>query len=84
HDGGWHKRLGVRETLAIAPSLRTEGLRGGLLFHDGMEDDARYTLAVLRTALASAAAPIALTRARALGVRTDARSGLARGVTVQD
>jgi glycerol-3-phosphate dehydrogenase len=84
HDGGWHKRLDVRETLAIAPSLRTKGLRGGLLFHDGMEDDARYTLAVLRTALASDAAPIALTRARALGIRTDARSGLARGVTVQD
>lgn len=84
HDGGWHRRLGVRETLAIAPSLRTNGLRGGLLFHDAMEDDARFTLGVLRTALASPAAPLALTRARATGVRTDARSGRICGATVQD
>ncbi len=84
HDGGWHKRLNVRDTLAIAPSLRTKGLRGGLLFHDGMEDDARFTLAVLRTALASEAAPIAVTRVRATGVRTDPRSGQVRGLAVQD
>ncbi len=84
HDGGWHRRLGVRETLAIAPSLRTKGLRGGLLFHDGMEDDARFTLAVLRTALASPAVPLALTRVRATGVRTDPRSGIVRGAIVQD
>ena len=82
HDGGWHKRLNVRDTLAIAPSLRTKGLRGGLLFHDGMEDDARFTLAVLRTALASEAAPIAVTRVRATGVRTDPRSGQVRGLAV--
>lgn len=84
HDGGWHKRLNVRDTLAIAPSLRTKGLRGGLLFHDGMEDDARFTLAVLRTAQASPAAPLALTRARATGLRTDPRSGRVRGLAVQD
>ena len=52
HDGGWHRRLNVDETLAIAPSLRRKGLRGGLLYHDGMEDDARLALAVVRTALA--------------------------------
>ena len=69
HDGGWHRRLGVRDTLAIAPSLRLDGLRGGLVYHDGMEDDARYTLAVARTALADPAAPIAVTRVRATGQR---------------
>ncbi len=84
HDGGWHRRLSVGETLAIAPTLRTKGLRGGLLFHDAMEDDARFTLGVLRTALASPAAPLALTRVRATAVRTDARSGIVRGATVQD
>ena len=40
------------DTLEFAPTLRPEGLRGGLLYHDGVEDDARYTLAVVRTALA--------------------------------
>ncbi|MFP5342510.1 MAG: glycerol-3-phosphate dehydrogenase/oxidase [Candidatus Limnocylindria bacterium] len=84
HDGGWHKRLGVRDTLAIAPSLRTRGLRGGLLFHDGMEDDARYTLAVLRTALAGGAQTLAVTRVRATGVRTDPRTGRVRGLVVED
>jgi glycerol-3-phosphate dehydrogenase len=84
HDGGWHTRLNVRDTLAIAPSLRTKGLRGGLRFHDAMEDDARFTLAVLRTALASDAAPLAVTRVRATGVRTDPRTGRVRGLAVQD
>lgn len=71
HDGGWHRRLDRAETLEIAPSLRTDGLRGGLFYHDGMEDDARFTLAVLRTALASHPATVATTRARATGVETD-------------
>ena len=71
HDGGWHRRLGVRDTLALAPTLRTDGLRGGLVYHDAMEDDARYTLAVVRTALADAASPVAVTRVRATGMRRD-------------
>ena len=49
-DGGWHRRLSKADTLEMAPTLRHEGLRGGLLYHDGVEDDARYTLAVARTA----------------------------------
>ena len=69
HDGGWHKRLDRAQTLELAPTLRTEGLRGGLVYHDGVEDDARYTLAVLRTALATDAEPIAVTRIRAIGTR---------------
>ena len=42
---------GTKATLEYAPALRREGLRGGLVYHDAMEDDARLTLAVLRTAL---------------------------------
>ena len=51
-DGGWHGRLSTAKTLELAPTLRRDGLRGGLLYHDGVEDDARYTLAVARTAVA--------------------------------
>jgi glycerol-3-phosphate dehydrogenase len=69
HDGGWHRRLSARETLEIAPSLHRRGLRGGLLYHDGMEDDARFTLAVVRTALAAETGAVALTRVRATGVQ---------------
>src|SRR5436305_451895 len=55
HDGGWHRHLSVDEVIAHVPQMRTDRLRGGLLFHDGMEDDARYTLAVARTAQAEGA-----------------------------
>ncbi len=69
HDGGWHRRLSRAETLELAPTLRKEGLRGGLLYHDGVEDDARYTLAVARTAMA--AGGVVVTRVRATGIRSD-------------
>jgi glycerol-3-phosphate dehydrogenase len=69
HDGGWHRRLNRVETLDLAPTLRHEGLRGGLLYHDGVEDDARYTLAVARTAMAAGA--LAVTRIRASGIRSE-------------
>jgi glycerol-3-phosphate dehydrogenase len=62
-DGGWHRHLSVEEVLAHAPAMRRSRLRGGLLFHDGVEDDARYTLAVARTAQAEGA--IVVTRAGA-------------------
>ncbi len=84
HDGGWHRRLNVRETLEIAPALRREGLRGGLLYHDGVEDDARYALAVLRTALATEAAPVAVTRVRATGLDLDDADPSRRVVAARD
>ena len=66
HDGGWHRHLSVDEVLAHAPGMRRERLRGGLLFHDGMEDDARYTLAVARTAREDGATVVTRARADAL------------------
>ncbi|MGH2474698.1 MAG: glycerol-3-phosphate dehydrogenase/oxidase [Candidatus Limnocylindrales bacterium] len=83
HDGGWHRRLSVADTLEIAPSLRRKGLRGGLLYHDGMEDDARFALAVLRTALAADGGATALTRLRATGVR-DGQPGVIEALLVRD
>jgi glycerol-3-phosphate dehydrogenase len=68
HDGGWHRRLDRAETLEVAPRLRQQGLRGGLLYHDGVEDDARFTLALVRTALGSQVEPLAVTRVRATTV----------------
>ena len=50
HDGGWHRRL-VEGGDARA-SRRRCGRRAcaaASLYHDGVEDDARYTLAVART-----------------------------------
>ncbi len=84
HDGGWHRRLDRAETLEIAPPLRREGLRGGLLYHDGMEDDARFTLTVLRTALAAQAGALAVTRVRATAVDSDPTTGVLRSLRVRD
>jgi len=65
-SGGRHKHLSVEETLDYAPNLNRKNLRGALLYHDGMEDDARYTLAVLRTGVAQGqGAAVAVTRVRA-------------------
>lgn len=42
--------LGARETLARLPGLRSQGLKGGVLYWDGQFDDARLALALARTA----------------------------------
>ena len=84
HDGGWHRRLSPAGALEIAPTLRRRGLRGGLLYHDGMEDDARFTLAVLRTALAGDTGALAATRVRATGLDLDPGTGLLRAVRAED
>ncbi len=50
------RRIGVTETLTLAPVVRREGLRGSILSWDGqLEDDARLVLAVARTAVAHGA-----------------------------
>ncbi|MFF4091213.1 glycerol-3-phosphate dehydrogenase/oxidase [Streptomyces nigra] len=59
------RRLSAVETRHLAPALRTQGLRGGLLSWDGrLTDDARLVTAVARTAAAHGAR--VLTRVRAL------------------
>ncbi len=65
-SGGRHRQLSRAATLDYAPNLITRNLRGALLYHDAMEDDARLTLAVLRTALLHAPdTTVAVTRVRA-------------------
>ena len=79
-SGGRHHHLSVAQTLEYAPNLRTESLRGSLLYHDGMEDDARYTLAVVRTAQAKGG--VAVTRVRATGALRE--GDRVTGATVRD
>jgi glycerol-3-phosphate dehydrogenase len=71
-SAGRHLHLGLEETLAYAPNLVRPNLRGALLYHDAMEDDARFTLAVVGTAIAHGqGAAIAVTRVRATGTLKD-------------
>jgi glycerol-3-phosphate dehydrogenase len=63
------------------PALRTERLRGALVYRDGVEDDARLVIAVARTAMARGAH--AVTRVRATGL-VRGPDGRAAGVEAVD
>jgi glycerol-3-phosphate dehydrogenase len=79
-EGGFARHLGRDEALAWTPPLHRDGLRGGIVYHDAVEDDARYTLAVLRTALALGGA--AATRVRATAIVE--HDGKVAGVRARD
>ncbi|WP_309649247.1 glycerol-3-phosphate dehydrogenase/oxidase [Nocardioides sp.] len=67
------RRLSATEVLAMAPALRSAGLRGGLLSWDGqLEDDARLVTTIARTATSYGA-----------HVRTHARVLSATGTSVE-
>ena len=86
-SGGWHRHLGLEDTLDYAPDLVTSDLRGSLLYHDAMEDDARFALAVVRTAQARFGQhAVAVTRVRATApIRSGSRgSDPIVGATVED
>ena len=44
--------------MAMAPGLRPDGLSGAILYYDAQVDDARYVVAVVRTAAAQGAAAV--------------------------
>lgn len=46
---GPSRLLSVEETLARIPTLETEGLDGGIIYHDAQFDDARMALTLLHT-----------------------------------
>ena len=72
------RRLNTTETLSLAPSLRADTLRGGMLAWDGqLEDDARLVVTVARTAAAYGAHVRTRTRAlTATGTRVALRDEL--------
>jgi glycerol-3-phosphate dehydrogenase len=79
------RRIGVTETLTLAPVVRRQGLRGAILSWDGqLEDDVRLVLAVARTAAAHGAH--VHTRVRVSeptgdgAVLTDSRTGESRSI----
>jgi glycerol-3-phosphate dehydrogenase len=42
--------LDREETLALIPNVKEEGLRGGVIYHDGQFDDARMAISMAQTA----------------------------------
>ncbi len=48
--------LSKEETLALAPTLDPDGLKGGVIYHDGQFDDARLAISIAQTAVEQGAA----------------------------
>src|SRR5579871_2593615 len=46
---GASRLLSREKTIELLPGIASEGLRGGVLYHDGQFDDARYVVTLLRT-----------------------------------
>ncbi len=68
------------QTLKCLPTIRTEGLKGGIRYWDGQFDDARLALALARTAAARGA--LVLNYCAATGLRHE--NGKVVGLTCQD
>ena len=63
---GASKILSKEETLRRIPTIRQEGLRGGIIYYDGQFDDARLLINLVRTASHQGAALLNYARVEAL------------------
>ena len=72
--------LSKRETMQRLPGIASQGLKGGILYHDGQFDDARLALALARTAEDHGALVLNYTRCAEL-VKTQ---GKITGAVVED
>ncbi len=69
-----------QQTLACLPTVRTQGLKGGIRYWDGQFDDARLALALARTAASRGA--LVVNYCAATGLRHE--NGKVVGLTCQD
>ncbi len=80
-DGGRAHHLGAGAVAELIPPIVRHRLRGGVTYSDGVEDDARYSLAVALTAIERGGT--LATRARATGLLIGP-GGRVEGLSVQD
>lgn len=78
---GASKILSTAETVKRIPTLKTEGLRGGVIYYDGQFDDARLLINLVRTAAGQGAT--LLNYARVIAFSND-RSGYLNGAVFED
>jgi glycerol-3-phosphate dehydrogenase len=78
---GASRILSKEETLERLPTIKTEGLRGGVIYFDGQFDDSRLLINMAATAYQMGAA--LLNYVRVTGLTKDAE-GYIDGVTAQD
>jgi glycerol-3-phosphate dehydrogenase len=77
-----HRHLTARGALRLAPGLKPSGLVGALMYYDAQTDDARYTLAVARTAAAHGA--VVATRAAVTELLRSEDGSRVTGARVRD
>ena len=78
---GKSRILSLSETLERLPTIQTEGLRGGVVYHDGQFDDTRLLTHLIATAVDHGA--VVLNYASAVELIKDA-DGFLNGVVVED
>ncbi|MEX2465338.1 MAG: glycerol-3-phosphate dehydrogenase/oxidase [Gemmatimonadota bacterium] len=78
---GKSRNLSVEETVERIPTIETDGLRGGVVYHDGQFDDARLLIHLAMTAAEQGAT--LLSYAPVTGILKDER-GFVAGVTVRE
>ncbi|GAC1675753.1 MAG: glycerol-3-phosphate dehydrogenase/oxidase [Steroidobacteraceae bacterium] len=81
YNFGKSRVLSLAETLERLPGIQREGLRGGVLYHDGQFDDARLLMHLIQTAVDHGATVV--NYAEALELLKD-EAGFLSGVVVQD
>ena len=81
--GKRHRRISIDETISHLPTLRREYLVAGFIYYDAQADDARLTLAVLRTAVLDHGA-VAANYAPVVGLLKDATNGRVTGARLED
>jgi glycerol-3-phosphate dehydrogenase len=77
---GASRILSKEETVERLPTIETDGLRGGVIYHDGQFDDARLSIALAQTAVDQGATLINYARVSGLVKEGD----LVCGVEVED
>ena len=78
---GTSEILSRDETLRRLPTIRTEGLRGGVVYYDGQFDDARLLVSLVRTAAEHGATLLNYTKVTGF---TKDIGGFVDGLVVQD
>jgi glycerol-3-phosphate dehydrogenase len=78
---GGSEILSKEETLARLPTIKTEGLRGGVVYYDGQFDDARLLINLTATAVEQGAIVLNYTPATALTRDAD---GFVDGIRARD
>jgi glycerol-3-phosphate dehydrogenase len=68
--------LSKEKTLALAPTLDPEGLRGSILYHDGQFDDSRLAISLAQTAASNGATVLNYVAVKGLSKKNEKITGV--------